>query len=339
MNWVVERAIYTTDCKARSLLFEGGLSGEFWCYAVEHAVYIKNKVPTSALPFGDSLSTNAITPWHAYTGKLPELFNLVTFGYYANPLNTLEKHPAKMAFRHKLDNAFMGMEGHKIWKLLNLHTHQIEKYGDAEFNEYKLLLKGYKPNIGTGAPPRLRKGGEKKTSSNSTLTRGTQALVHQPCRVRTDGEQSRMLCRNDAVDGLAGTSFQLEGSGAGHSTSDRDSTSTRVVGKSKEKVFNNNIVQLVVSLKAVHITDDDTTSLRVPTALFEAIDFNTAMQEDAPGWHKSIIEEYTGLLKHNAFTIRKGTVPMGRKLIPNRLVLRKKYNTLENHHTQIQTVY
>jgi hypothetical protein len=163
--------------------------------------------------------------------------------------------------------------------------------------------------------------------------------VHQPCRVRTDGEQSRMLCRNDAVDGLAGTSFQLKGSGTGHSTSDRDSTSTRAIGKSKENVFNNNIVQLVVSLKAVHITDDDTTSLGVPTTPFEAIDFDTAMQEDAPGWRKSIIEEYAGLLKHNTFTIRKRTIPMGRKLIPNRLVLRKKYNTLENYHTQIQTVY
>ena len=171
----------------------------------------------------------------------------------------------------------------------------------------------------------MRKGGE-KTNLKSTLTKGTQALVHQPCRARTDGEQSEMLCKNDAVDGLAGTSLQLEGSGAGHSTSDRDSASTRAVGKSREKVFN--IERLVVSFKVIHITDEDTTSLGVPTAPFEAIDFDTAMQEDAPGWRKSIIEEYEGLLKHNAFTIRKGTVPMGRKLIPNRLVLRKKYNTL-----------
>ena len=173
----------------------------------------------------------------------------------------------------------------------------------------------------------MRKGGE-KTNSKSTLTRGTQALVHQPCRAHTDGEQNGMLCKNDAVDGLAGTSLQLEGSGAGHSTSDRDSASTRAVGKSREKVFNDNIEQLVVSFKVIHITDEDTTSLGVPTAPFEAINFDTAIQEDAPGWRKSIIEEYKGLLKHNAFTIRKGTVPMGRKLIPNRLVLWKKYNTL-----------
>jgi hypothetical protein len=326
MNGVAERAIYTTDCKTRSLLFEGSLSGEFWCYAMEHAVYIKNKVPTSALPFGDLLPSNAITPWHAYTGQLPQFEKLVTFGCHANPLNTLEKHPPKMPFCHKPDYVFMGMEGNKIWKLMNLHTHQIERYGDAEFNEYKFPLKGYKPTIGTGAPPRARKGGEKKADSTSTLVRGTQALEHQVCRARTDGEESRTLYKGEASDGLAGTSLQLEGSGTGHSMSDRDSASSRVVGKS-HKVFSDTTVQLIVSLKAVHITDEDTISLGVPTAPFEAIDFDAAMQEDAPGWRRSIIEEDEGLLKNKAFTIRQGTVPMGRKLILNRLVLRKKYNT------------
>jgi hypothetical protein len=34
-----------------------------------------------------------------------------------------------------------------------------------------------------------------------------------------------------------------------------------------------------------------------------------------------------GLLNNKAFTIRKGKPPPGRKLIPSRLVLRKKYNT------------
>jgi hypothetical protein len=166
MNGVVERAIYTTDCKTRSLLFEGNLSGEFWCYAVAHVVYIKNRFLTSALPFGDSLS---ITPWHAYTGKLPQFNKLVTFGYAANPLNTLEKHPPKMAFRHKPSYVFIGMEGSKVWKLLNMHTHLVEKFGDAEFNEYRFPLANYKPTITMDTPPPRNKGRQAKRGGTQML--------------------------------------------------------------------------------------------------------------------------------------------------------------------------
>ena len=144
MNGVIERAIYTTDCKARSLLFEGSLPGEFWCYAIEHTIYIKNRIPTSALPFGHSINNSPITPWHAYTGRLPDFSRLTVFGCSANPLNTLEKHPKKMEFRYKPDYVFMSMEGSKIWKLMNLHTLSIEKYGDAAFNEYKFPLSNFK---------------------------------------------------------------------------------------------------------------------------------------------------------------------------------------------------
>jgi hypothetical protein len=94
-------------------------------------------------------------------------------------------------------------------------------------------------------------------------------------------------------------------------------------------VFNDNIVRLITAYKAVHITDDDTTSLGVPTPLFESIEIDMAIREDDPGWNKSILEEYKGLLNNKAFTIRQGNPPPGRRLIPNRLILQKKYNTKE----------
>ena len=59
INGVIERAIYTVDYKARSLLYKASMSGEFWCFAIEHTVYIKNQVLTSALLFGNTTSLDS----------------------------------------------------------------------------------------------------------------------------------------------------------------------------------------------------------------------------------------------------------------------------------------
>lgn len=73
--------------------------------------------------------------------------------------------------------------------------------------------------------------------------------------------------------------------------------------------------------------NDDTMSLGVPIAPFEVIDLKAAMLEDAPGWRRSILEEYKSLKKMNIFIIKRGKLPPGRKIIPSRLVLKKKFNT------------
>ena len=332
MNGVIERAIYATDCKARSLLYEGRLSGEFWCYAVEHAVYIKNRVPTSALPFGET-RPEAITPWHAYTGRLPDLLKLVTFGCTANPLNTLQKHPQKMAFRHKPGYVFLGMDGNKVWKLMNTHTLKIEKYGDAEFNEYRFPLADYKPTMTSVAQPsRNKEGADRKKSA---CMQEELSTVSKSQNAHTVDELSGMLSiqddhlyTNNTTSGQAGPGLQPVGPGAGHSKTKRDSALAKTVRIPVNQVFNDKVVHMITSMKAIHISDDDTTSLGVPTAPFEAIDIDEAMREDAPGWRKSIIDEYQGLISMKAFTIKYGKPPNGRKLIPNRLVLRKKFNTM-----------
>ena len=107
--------------------------------------------------------------------------------------------------------------------------------------------------------------------------------------------------------------------------SNQTSTPIRVGKPPTRQVFNETVTQLAFAVKAVHLSDDDTMSLGVPTAPFEAIELDDAMRE--VGWHESILEEYRGLLKMNAFKIMRGKVPSGRKLIPCRLVLKKKFNT------------
>jgi hypothetical protein len=66
-NSVVKRAIYTIDCKTRLFLFKGNILVELWCYTVEHFVWLKNRVPTSALLFDEIEHNSAITPYKAYT--------------------------------------------------------------------------------------------------------------------------------------------------------------------------------------------------------------------------------------------------------------------------------
>jgi hypothetical protein len=51
-------------------MYKARLPYQMWDYAVEHVVWIKNRVLTVALPFGDkdiNVSTS-VTPYRAFTG-------------------------------------------------------------------------------------------------------------------------------------------------------------------------------------------------------------------------------------------------------------------------------
>ena len=71
----------------------------------------------------------------------------------------------------------------------------------------------------------------------------------------------------------------LADSRAGHSESKIQKRTGRTPGT---KVFNNIVVQLFTAMKAVHLTEEDMTSLGVPIAPFEAIDLDVAKRKDAP---------------------------------------------------------
>jgi hypothetical protein len=182
-----------------------------------------------------------------------------------------------MAFRHKPGYIFIGMEGSKVWKLMNTHTHLIEKYGNAEFNEYKFPLANYKPTITMDTPPPRKKGRQAKREGVRMLEAKEQKRpLSSPATGATEatGEQSAQnaSCVR-AVPSLKLVGYRADYSG---STEDRAQRTQTV------KVFNNTVVRLITAFKAVHISDDDTTSLGVPTAPFESIELDEAMREDAP---------------------------------------------------------
>jgi hypothetical protein len=57
---------------ARNMIIAQGLELEFWCKAVNTAMYIKNRCPTKAF--------NSKTPQEAWSGRKPDVSHLRVFG-------------------------------------------------------------------------------------------------------------------------------------------------------------------------------------------------------------------------------------------------------------------
>ncbi len=70
-NGLAERPNQTLGNMVRALLYSAGLGPEYWSFALQHAVYLKNRLPHTAL--ND-------TPLQVYTGKRPSAKNLRVFG-------------------------------------------------------------------------------------------------------------------------------------------------------------------------------------------------------------------------------------------------------------------
>jgi hypothetical protein len=73
MNRVIERAMAEINKKIISMLYETKASYTLWCFAAEYAVYLKNRLVTKALPFGQCLTE---TPYEAYYERHPNIRNL-----------------------------------------------------------------------------------------------------------------------------------------------------------------------------------------------------------------------------------------------------------------------
>ena len=112
MNGVAERTIGIIDKLARSMLYQAKASHRLWDYATEHAVWLRNRSRTEALPYGEELT--ARTPFEAYNGHKPDVSHLRTFGCAAYPLNSIERMPRKYDPRIRGELIFVGMKGNKI---------------------------------------------------------------------------------------------------------------------------------------------------------------------------------------------------------------------------------
>lgn len=71
-NGRAERPMRTIAEMARAILKQKGLSMRFWPYVILYAVFLKNRLPHSALDFD--------IPFHKLFGELPELKDIIQFG-------------------------------------------------------------------------------------------------------------------------------------------------------------------------------------------------------------------------------------------------------------------
>jgi hypothetical protein len=110
-----------------------------WDYAIEHAIWLKNRVLTAALLYGDedvNVATS-ITLYKAFTSNYPDFDKLRVFGYkavlYKINVDYLTTFEPRIKDRTWI---FIKMEGNSIWKVLNVETLAVAKIIDARFNEY-----------------------------------------------------------------------------------------------------------------------------------------------------------------------------------------------------------
>src|SRR5271155_3929388 len=106
----------------------------------------------SALLYREGKLSRAVTPFEAYKEALPNLSKLRVFGCAAMPNNTKEKHPKKFDPRFKPGYVFIRMQGSQIYKLFNSVTQVVEKYGDADFDEYRFPLCQHQLEMRSAAP-------------------------------------------------------------------------------------------------------------------------------------------------------------------------------------------
>jgi len=115
-NAIAERKHQHILNVARALLFQGNLCEQFWCFAVKHAVYLINRIPTPYL--------NNVSPYEKLYDKLSDISDIKVFGClcYTGTLT---------AQRKKLDpraspGLFLGYKPNtKGYLVFNLKNHSV----------------------------------------------------------------------------------------------------------------------------------------------------------------------------------------------------------------------
>ena len=385
MNGAIERAMQEINKLIRTFLYEAKASTILWDLAAEHAVYLRNLSPTIALPWGP---WECDSPYEAYHQRTPDSTNWKRWGCKAYPLNSLNRLPSTYDPRIRpAEYAFIGIQGSKIWRLLNMRTHKEERYGDVQFKEYEFHDMSFANEFTSiqrspfvtapeFRPEKILPPAEKMTSElPQEQLKENKELKDTLGEARTPGKSSHSSCsrssRSSRVDNVetptksnGGSSSRssrssrvddietpVKSNGGSSSRSSRLSQSKRGVVDSeavglrvaagsvnpsifkptrsgrvpKRTVFSDSVVQLVSAMKVVHINEEESASLGVPAPPFEAVTIEEAMKEDAPNWIKALDEELRSLQNSGTYAIVN--IPVTRKTIRSKWVLRKKFNS------------
>ena len=291
-----------------SMLYQATLYHTLWCYAAEHAVWLKNRLPTSALPFGD---LPGVIPWEAYHGAKPNIRDLRVFGCATYSLNRSRKSSTFDA-RSTDEQVLVGMEGSKVYKLLNPSTLKETRSVDMKFNEYRFPSITIVENSAQDAiresttvivPIQDASRGENTGPSKPSIERPGKSPAKEPPIL----ENSSIPVEEPPVEESTAPVEEI-------ATDNRTRSSRRV----KKVVFSDSVMLTATSLQANlgGISPESTTSQ------LEFLTVQQAFQEDAPGWRESVLKELKALQKTGTFKVVKR--PLNRDPITCKWVLRNK---------------
>ena len=125
-NGVSERMNHTIVETALSMLSQSNMPNEFWAEAINTAVYLRNRSPTTSL--------NAITPYEALFNRKPDVSHLRVFGCRA--FVHIPKEQRKKFEEKSRKSVFVGYpDGTKGYKLYDLKSRRFIRSRDVIFVE------------------------------------------------------------------------------------------------------------------------------------------------------------------------------------------------------------
>jgi hypothetical protein len=213
-------------------------------------------------------------------------------------------------------------------------TKKVERFGDADFDEYSFPYSQRELAIRTAAPtasglnipqPMARGPNSSQPVGTTSGLRGAPAarrlVARGPVARGLSAHNGRRDRTADADNSWARGPDPVHPKPQAIVATTSNPRSSSIDGGAVGLVFSKSVVQLVSAIKAVHLEPETSTSLGAPTTPFEAIELRDALKEDAPGWREAILAEAKSLQQMNTFTIMWGRVPNGKKLISCQWVL------------------
>jgi hypothetical protein len=307
-NGRAERPNRTTLEGTSAMLFDCGLSMEYWGYAALCFIYLKNRSPHSAL--------RHCTPYEAKFGKLPDLSNVRVFGSaaYVHVPAQLRKGAGSKLQPKANAMIFVGYSDvTNSWKMLDPKTMKVITTSEAYFLE----------DFGTNRPRHTVKFIDYVTSSNTTA--GAPSIHVSQSHVSTDnqssseygGEHNHATASQDQLSENSDNESEASNGTPGQN-SDVDDNRSEASDSSEDPLTALTLpMDVHVQHLILHAAQDIITENDTPTYA-EAMSGPYKHQ-----YQKAILKEFDSLFQHKVFS-EPCNLPSGFIPLDTKLVLRRK---------------
>lgn len=155
-NPFAERINRTLVETVRVMLEQAGLSAKYWEYAIEHAAYVKNRLPHSAL---------SCSLYEKLCGKKPPLKNLRPYGCAAYVYN--EKPKSKFHSRAQPET-FLGCDDHGRYTVELIQNKKVVNSVQVTFEEDSFPALENPDSSSTGEEPNDWSGGDDNSNNSDS---------------------------------------------------------------------------------------------------------------------------------------------------------------------------